>query len=76
MSRKGDCFDNAVIESWFSTLKFEAGETFDSPGEAKAELFDYIEVFYNQERRHSFVDGQSPAGYERAYWQRTEAVAA
>ncbi len=76
MSRKGDCFDNAVSESWFSTLKFELGETFDSPAAAKAELFDYIEVFYNQERRHSYVHGQSPGAYERAYWDRSEALAA
>lgn len=76
MSRRGDCYDNAAMESWVSTLKFELGDTFESPAEAKAELFDYIEVFYNQERRHSFAGRQSPAAYERLYWNRMEEVAA
>jgi len=65
MSRRGDCFDNAAMESWFSTLKSELGERFDSYGSAKEELFDYIEVFYNQQRRHSSIDYLSPAEYER-----------
>lgn len=65
MSRKGNCIDNAAMESWFSTLKFELGERFESFGQAKDELFDYIEVFYNQQRRHSSLDYVSPAEYER-----------
>jgi transposase InsO family protein len=65
MSRKGNCIDNAAMESWFSTLKAELGERFESFAEAKAELFDYIEVFYNQKRRHSSLDYVSPAEYER-----------
>jgi putative transposase len=65
MSRRGNCFDNAVMESFFSTLKSELGERFDSHGEAKMELFDYIEVFYNQKRRHSTIGQISPAEYER-----------
>lgn len=65
MSRKGNCIDNAAMESWFSTLKSELGERFESFAEAKAELFDYIEVFYNQKRRHSSLDYVSPAEYER-----------
>ena len=65
MSRKGDCYDNAAMESWFSTLKAELGERFESFAEAKEELFDYIEVFYNQKRRHSSLDYVSPAEYER-----------
>jgi len=76
MSRRGDCYDNAAMESWFSTLKFELGDTFDSPGQAKQAFFDYIEVFYNQERRHSFIGGRSPAAYERTYWGQFEAMAA
>jgi transposase InsO family protein len=76
MSRTGDCYDNAVMESWFSTLKFEAGEVFDSPGRAKEELFDYIEVFYNQKRRHSFIGGASPAAFERRYWDAQDKMAA
>ena len=47
MSRRGNCYDNAVMESFFSTVKSELREHFDSNGEAKMELFDYIEVFYN-----------------------------
>lgn len=47
MSRRGNCWDNAVMESFFSTVKSELSERFDSHGEAKMELFDYIEVFYN-----------------------------
>ena len=65
MSRRGNCFDNAAMESWFSTLKSELGEHFESYGIAKAQLFDYIEVFYNQQRRHSSIDYLSPAEYER-----------
>jgi putative transposase len=65
MSRKGNCIDNAAMESWFSTLKSELGERFESFAQAKDELFDYIEVFYNQKRRHSRLDYVSPAEYER-----------
>jgi putative transposase len=65
MSRRGNCLDNAAMESWFSTLKHELGERFDTPAAAKAQLFDYIEVFYNQQRRHSALDYVSPAAYER-----------
>jgi transposase InsO family protein len=65
MSRRGNCLDNAAMESWFSTVKFELGETFESIGRARDLLFDYIEVFYNQRRRHSTLDYVSPARYER-----------
>jgi transposase InsO family protein len=65
MSRRGNCYDNAVMESFFSTVKSELGERFDSCGEAKMELFDYIEVFYNQRRRHSTLGQISPAAFER-----------
>ena len=65
MSRRGNCYDNAVMESFFSTLKSELGEHYDSCGEAKMELFDYIEVFYNQRRRHSTLGQISPAAFER-----------
>jgi transposase InsO family protein len=65
MSRRGDCYDNAVMESLFSTVKTELGEQFDSCGDAKMALFDYLEVFYNQRRRHSTLDYVSPAAYER-----------
>lgn len=65
MSRRGNCYDNSVMEAFFSTLKGEVGERFPSHGEAKAELFDYIEVFYNQRRRHSSAGRMSPATFER-----------
>ena len=65
MSRRGNCYDNAVMESFFSTVKSELRERFDSNGEAKMELFDYIEVFYNQRRRHSTLGQISPAAFER-----------
>ena len=65
MSRRGNCWDNAVMESFFSTVKSELGEHFDSYGDAKMLLFDYIEVVYNQKRRHSTLGLISPAAYER-----------
>jgi putative transposase len=65
MSRRGNCYDNAVMESWFSTVKSEEGERFESYAHAKAALFDYIEVFYNQRRRHSTLGQISPAEFER-----------
>ena len=65
MSRRGNCYDNSVMEAFFSTLKGEIGERFPSHGEANAELFDYIEVFYNQRRRHSSAGRMSPAAFER-----------
>jgi len=65
MSRRGNCYDNAVMESFFSSVKSEVADRFDSCGEAKMELFDYIEVFYNQRRRHSTLGQISPAAFER-----------
>ena len=65
MSRRGNCYDNAVMESFFSSVKTEEGERFGSFGEAKIALFDYIEVFYNQRRRHSTLGQMSPAAFER-----------
>ena len=73
MSRRGNCYDNAAMESWFSTLKSELGEHFDSYGRAKEELFDYIEVFYNTRRRHSSIGYVAPGTFERA---RRESAAA
>ncbi len=65
MSRRGDCYDNAVMESFFSSVKSETADRFESCGVAKMELFDYIEVFYNQRRRHSTLGQISPAAFER-----------
>ena len=72
MSRRGNCYDNAVMEAFFSSLKFELSDRFESCGEAKMELFDYIEVFYNQRRRHSTIGQISPAAFEKA--QATQAA--
>jgi transposase InsO family protein len=69
MSRRGNCFDNAVMEAFFSTVKNEVGEWYESHGEAKGQLFDYIEVFYNQRRRHSSAGRMSPAAFERRMTQ-------
>jgi len=65
MSRRGNCYDNAVSESFFSTIKGELGDQFESYSDAKMELFDYLEVFYNQRRRHSTLGMISPAEFER-----------
>ena len=65
MSRRGNCYDNAVMEAFFSTVKSELGEHFASHGDAKRRLFEYIAVFYNQRRRHSTLGQISPAAYER-----------
>jgi len=53
MSRRGNAHDNAAMESWFSTMTFELGDRFETHADAKAKLFEYIEAFYNQVRRHS-----------------------
>jgi len=71
MSRKGDCYDNAAMESWFARLKTELGEDFENEESAQRALFQYIEVFYNQRRRHSTLGYVSPAEFER----RAEAAA-
>jgi putative transposase len=65
ISRRGNCHDNAVTEAFFSTVKSEIGEWFASHGDAKADLFHDIEVFYKQRRWHSFAGRMSPAAYER-----------
>jgi len=65
MSRRGNCYDNAAMESWNSTFKCELSEHFESPADTKAKVFDHIEVFYNQQRRHSSLGYLSPAEFER-----------
>jgi len=66
MSSKGNCYDNAPVESFFSTLKREMvyGENFKTREEAKQKLFEYIEVFYNRKRRHSSLGYLSPLDFE------------
>lgn len=67
MSRKGDYWDNAPMESFFSRLKVELIYTrqFRSIAEAKSSIFEYIEVFYNRLRRHSGIGYVAPAEFER-----------
>jgi len=65
MSRTGDCYDNAVMEAFFSTVKIELADRFETCGHAKRELFEYLEVFYNQRRRHSTLGYLSPAVFEQ-----------
>ena len=66
MSRRRDCWDNAVIESFFATLKTELvhHEDFDCQAKARAKIFDFIEVFYNQRRRYSTLGYIDPAAFE------------
>ena len=68
MSRRGNCWDNAVAESFFSSLKKERvrKRVYKTRDLARADVFDYIEVFYNRTRRHSHLDGVSPEAFERA----------
>jgi transposase InsO family protein len=70
MSRKGNCWDNAVMESFFSRLKVELvyAENFKTAEQAYQGLFEYIEVFYNRVRRHSSLGYTSPAQYEEKYY--------
>jgi transposase InsO family protein len=72
MSRKGDCYDNAMMESFWGTLKDECiGEIiFSSRKEAKTAIFDYIEIFYNRKRRHSSLGYLSPVRFEKQGEQR------
>jgi putative transposase len=69
MSRRGDCWDNAPMESFFATLKKELvhHEDYETRDEAKASIFDYIEIFYNRQRRHSTLGYLSPADFEAAH---------
>jgi transposase InsO family protein len=74
MSGKGNCWDNAVAESFFATLKVELGDSFSSRHAAREALFDYIEVFYNRQRRHTTIGGISPAEAEARFFERTVAA--
>jgi putative transposase len=69
MGSKGDCFDNAVAESFFATLKKELihRRSWPTKDELRSEVFDYIEVFYNRQRRHSTLGQHSPADYEKLH---------
>ena len=66
MSRRANCHDNAAMESFWSTLKLELvyRRVFGNHRDARAEIFDFIEVFYNRQRRHTSLGGLSPADFE------------
>ena len=68
MSRRANCWDNAVAESFFSSLKKERirNRIYKTRDLARADIFDYIEVFYNRTRRHSHIGGVSPEAFETA----------
>jgi len=69
MSRTGNCYDNAVAESFFKTIKTELAKKrkFETVDEARAAIFEYIEIFYNRNRMHSTLGYVSPAEYERQW---------
>jgi len=69
MSRRGNCHDNAAMESFFQLLKQERikRRIYSNHDEARADVFQYIEMFYNPKRRHSSNDGLSPVEFEKRY---------
>ncbi len=77
MSRKGNCYDNACIESFHSIIKKELIylEKFKTREEAKKRIYEYIEFFYNRKRIHSSIGYFSPVQYERMYYKYTKTVA-
>jgi transposase InsO family protein len=76
MSRKGDCWDNAVVESFFGTLKTEQvdHQSYRTKSEARRDIFEYIEVFYNRQRLHSSLGYMSPAEFERQWIVQRQAA--
>jgi len=76
MSRRGNCYDNAVAESFFQLLKRERirRRIYSSRDEARQDIFDYIEMFYNPKRRHGFNNKLSPVNYEKQYFERLASV--
>jgi len=75
MSRKGDCWDNAVAESFFATLKKEMlrDRAIDTRDAARAEVFEYIEVFYNRQRAHSLLGYETPEAFEDCFEKQNAA---
>ena len=76
MSRRGNCHDNAVAESFFATFKKRVTQRkiYSTRDDAKTEIFNFIEMFYNPVKRHSHNGGLSPVKYEEAFFQRLESV--
>ena len=66
MSRKGNCWDNAPVESFFATLKKELHMRYQNHDEARRDIFEYIEVWYNRKRKHSAIGYLSPVQYEQS----------
>jgi transposase InsO family protein len=66
MSRRGNCYDNATMESFWATLKLELvyRRRFENRAQARSQIFDYIEMFYNRQRAHSALDYHSPVDFE------------
>ena len=75
MSRKGNCWDNAVAESFFATVEIELIQDDDwhTRNEARAAIFDFIEVWYNRQRRHSSLEYQTPAEFDKRLREATRA---
>lgn len=76
MSRRGNCYDNAVAESFFQLLKRERirRNIYADREEARRDIFDYIELFYNPKRRHGYAGGVAPVEFEKQYFNRLESV--
>lgn len=66
MGRKGDCWDNAPMESFFHTLKTDLvmHSDYKTPDQARASIFEYMDVFYNRQRRHSTIGHKAPLAFE------------
>lgn len=76
MSRKGNCYDNAPMESWFGTLKMELTHHrhYRARKEAILEIREYIEIFYNRQRRHAKLGNISPAAFEKKFYKLKQAA--
>ena len=76
MSRRGNCHDNAVAESFFATIKkrIVRKKIYTTRNDAKAEIFNFIEMFYNPKKRHSHTGGISPAKFEEDYFSELKSV--
>jgi putative transposase len=76
MSRRGNCHDNAVAESFFQLLKRERirRQIYSTRDPARADVFNYIEMFYNPKRRHGTAGDTSPVESERRHFQRLKSV--
>lgn len=76
MSGAGNCYDNAAMESFFATLKTEwvYFKHYQTPEEARLSIFDYTELFYNNQRLHSYLGYLSPKAFEQQYYQQEDSV--